>query len=199
MRSYFIAAAAVTALLLPAAAQAQDSDRNPLSGGRIGIDVVRDSLSAEQPTSVTRARRNGLGGRINAGYDAVLGDVVLLGAEIGIGTGGRTVDQASLAGGRYRVDPGLTYDVTARAGIAPGGGFALYGRAGYRWLRTTQSITGQTAGNFSRKVTEKGFTFGGGVEYALSESLSLRAEYNRTKFSNDLRQNKISVGASIRF
>jgi outer membrane immunogenic protein len=58
---------------------------------------------------------------------------------------------------------------------------------------------GQTLGNFSRKVTEKGFTYGGGAEYAVSSAVSLRAEFNRTNFSRDLRQNKISLGAAFRF
>lgn len=190
----------VAALLFsPVAVQAQDTERNPLAGAHIGVDVVRDSLEANQPTSTRDADRRGFGGRINAGYDIVLGNIALIGAEIGVGTGGRTVDQASLSGGRYRVDPGLTYDATARLGIAPGGGFALYGRAGYRWLKTGQSVTGQTLGNFSRKVTEKGFTYGGGAEYAVSSAVSLRAEFNRTNFSRDLSQNKISLGAAFRF
>jgi outer membrane immunogenic protein len=195
-----IFAGLITALLVaPIAAQAQDADRSPLAGAHVGVDVVRDSLEANQPTSSRDANRKGFGGRVNVGYDAVIGNIALIGAEIGIGTGGRTVDQASLAGGRYKVDPNLTYDATARLGIAPGGGFALYGRAGYRWLKTEQSVTGQTLGNFSRKVTEKGFTYGGGAEYAVSPNFSLRAEFNHTKFSRDLRQNKISLGAAFRF
>lgn len=197
MKTILTAAAAL--LIVPGAAFAQEGDRNALAGPHIGIDAVRDSLESNQPASTRDARRNGFGGRIHAGYDAVLGNVVLLGAEIGVGTGGRTVDQASLAGGRYRVDPGLAYDATARLGISPAADFALYGRAGYRWLRTEQSITGQTTGNFNRKVSEKGFTYGGGAEVALSDSLSIRAEYNRTKLSPELRQSKISLGASFRF
>lgn len=186
-------------LFAPVAAQAQDTERSRLAGAHIGVDVTRDSLEASQPTSTRDTDRKGFGGRVNVGYDAVIGNIALIGAEIGIGKGGRTVDQASLAGGRYKVDPGLNYDATARLGIAPGGGFALYGRAGYRWLRTEQSVTGQALGNFSRKVTEKGFTYGGGAEFAVSKNFSLRAEFNRTKFSKDLRQNKISLGAAIRF
>jgi outer membrane immunogenic protein len=186
-------------LLTPAAAFAQDADRSPLAGAHVGIDITRDSLKAKQPTSTRNASRKSVGGKINLGYDAVLGNTVLLGAELGIGTGGKTVDQASLLGGRYRVDPGLTYDATTRIGIAPGGKFGLYGRAGYRWLKTTQSLSGQTVGNFSRKVTEKGFTYGGGAEFAVTENFSVRTEYNRTKFNKDLRQNKLSIGAAIRF
>jgi outer membrane immunogenic protein len=194
-----LAGMAALLMLAPVAAHAQDGDRSPLAGPHIGADVVRDSLEANQPTSTRDQSKKGFGGRLHAGYDAVLGNTILMGAEIGVGTGGKTVNQASLAGGRYAVDPGLTYDVTGRLGIAPGGRFAVYGRAGYRWLKTTQSVTGQAAGNFSRKETERGFTYGGGVEVAASQNLSLRAEFNRTKFNNNLRQNKISLGASLRF
>lgn len=195
-----LAALSPILLLAPAAAHAQDGDKAALAGFHLGIDGFRDSLEAKQPTSTRDASRNGFGGRLNAGYDAVLGDIVLVGAEIGVGIGGKTVDQPSLvAGGRFKVDPGLSYDATARLGIAPGGRFALYGRAGYRWLKTEQSVTGQATGNFNRKETERGFTYGGGVEFAATESLSLRAEFNRTKFSDNLRQNRISLGAAIRF
>jgi outer membrane immunogenic protein len=202
MKKYITSSAIALAFMnaaVPSTAYAQDGEGSRLSGPHIGIDAVSDSLEANQPTSTRDASRRGFGGRINLGYDAVLGNMVLLGAEAGIGTGGRSVTQASLAGGRYTVNPGLTYDVTARAGIAPGGGFALYGRAGYRWLKTTQSVSGQAANNFSVKETERGFTYGGGAEIAVSQGFSLRAEYNRTKFNQNLRQSKISVGASIRF
>jgi outer membrane immunogenic protein len=185
-----IPALALSIALFPGAAFAQDGDRSPLAGPHIGVDGVYDSLEANQPNGTREATRRGFGARAHVGYDAVLGDVVLVGVEAGIGTGGRTVTQPSLAGGRYSVNPGLTYDVTARLGVAPGG---------YRWLRTEQSIAGQTTGNFRRDVTERGFTYGGGVEYALTDSISLRAEYDRTRFSRDLRQSKVAVGATIRF
>lgn len=187
-------------LAMPFAAQAQDREASWLQGAHIGIEAVRDSNEANQPTSTREATRKGFGVRGHVGYDAVLGDVVLLGAELGVGKSGKTVTQASLvAPGRYRVDPGLTYDASARIGIVPTNGIALYGRAGYRWLKTEVSVTGQPTGNFSRKQTEKGLTYGGGVEFAASQNFSIRAEYGRTKFSDTLRQSKISLGASIRF
>jgi outer membrane immunogenic protein len=187
-------------LIMPAAAQAQDGDENRLQGPHIGIEAMRDSNKASQPASTREASRKGYGGRAHIGYDAVLGNVILAGVEIGAGIGGRTIDQASLVTpGRYKVDPGLSYDATARLGISPVNGLALYGRAGYRWLKTEQSVTGQTTGNFTRKETEKGLTYGGGIEFAATENISFRAEYNRTKFNDDLRQSKISLGASFRF
>lgn len=187
-------------LMAPATVFAQDGEENRLNGPHIGIEAVRDSNEANQPTSTREATRRGYGGRAHIGYDAVLGNVILAGAEIGVGIGGKTVDQASLAaGGRYKIDPGLSYDATARLGISPTNGIAIYGRAGYRWLKTEQSVSGQATGNFARDVTEKGFTYGGGIEFAATDNFSLRAEYNRTKYSDDLRQSKISLGASLRF
>lgn len=198
MNKPFLALAALLATV-PGVAHAQDGGKSPLAGPHIGIEVSRNSLEANQRTSTKDASRGGIGIRGNLGYDVVLGNSFLLGAEAVIGTGGRTVSQPSLAGGRYRVDPGITYDVTARAGLVVGDGFALYGRAGYRWLRTEQTITGQAANNSRRKVTEGGVTYGAGLEYALSDNFSLRAEYNRTRYSKDLRQSQIALGASLRF
>ena len=198
MNKTYVALAAL-AFSAPATAFAQESDAPSLAGFHVGFDGARNALEANQPTSKNDKSRAGLGGRFNAGYDVVLGQTVLLGAEFGLGKGGKTVDQPSLAGGRYKVDPGLTYDATARFGIAPGGAFALYGRAGYRWLKTQQSVSGQTAGNFSRKETEGGFTYGGGVEFAATKNLSVRAEFNRTRYSDNLRQSAVSIGAALRF
>lgn len=187
-------------LALPMMAQAQGSERNPLSGAKVGIEATRDSNKIRQLGSAFDAKRNGFGGRVFAGYDAAIANVAIIGAEIGIGKGGRTTDQSSLVGvGRYRVDPGLTYDATARLGFIPTTGLLVYGRGGYRWLETKRTIVGQTAGNGETKVTEKGFTYGAGLEYAVTPQIAIRAEYNRTNFDPNVRQNKMSVGASFRF
>ncbi len=194
------AAAGLLAVSSIAYADEGESGRNPLSGPKVGIEVTRDSNQARQTGSAFDATRNGFGVRGFAGYDAAIGKKVIIGAEIGIGKGGRTTEQASLlAGGRYRIDPGFTYDVTARAGVIPTEGLLLYGRAGYRWLETKRSITGQLTGNGDTKVTEKGFTYGGGVEYAVTPNVGIRAEFNRTNFDRDFKQNKVSIGASFRF
>lgn len=191
---------AVALFALPAVGQAQDADRNPLSGPKVGIEATRDSNQARQAGGTLDSNRNGFGARVFAGYDAAIGNVAIIGAEIGIGKGGRTTDQASLvAGGRYRVNPGFTYDATARIGFVPTTGLLVYGRGGYRWLETKRTIVGQFIGNGDTKVTEKGFTYGSGLEYAVTPQVALRAEFNRTNFDRNFKQNKVSVGASFRF
>lgn len=192
---------AATALLaLPAVAQAQGGETNPFAGPKVGIEVTRDSNQVRQPGATIDANRNGFGVRGFAGYDAAIGKSVIIGAEVGIGRGGRTTDQASLvAPGRYRVDPGLTYDITARAGIAPTDGVLIYARTGYRWLQTKRVITGQATGNGETKMTDGGLTYGGGLEVAVTPSVGLRAEFNRTNFDRTFKQNKVSVGALVRF
>jgi outer membrane immunogenic protein len=187
-------------LLAPVIAQAGEGNRNSLSGAKVGVEVTRDANQIRQAGGTLDANRNGFGVRGFAGYDMAIGNVAIIGAEIGIGKGGRTSDQASLlAGGRYRVDPGITYDATARIGFIPVENLMVYGRGGYRWLETKRVISGQATGNGTTKVTEKGFTFGGGLEYAVTPNVGLRAEFNRTNYDRSFKQNKISVGANFRF
>jgi outer membrane immunogenic protein len=191
---------AALALLAPAIAQAEEGDRNPLSGPKVGIEVTRDANEIRQAGGTLDAKRNGFGVRGFAGYDMAIGNVAIIGGEIGIGKGGRTSDQASLlAGGRYRVDPGITYDATARIGFIPVDNLMVYGRGGYRWLETKRVISGQATGNGTTKVTEKGFTYGAGLEYAVTPNIGLRAEFNRTNYDRNFKQNKVSMGATFRF
>ncbi|QTD57469.1 outer membrane protein [Parasphingorhabdus cellanae] len=252
MKSFTIFTAACV-LALPVAAAAQSNDKSPFNGPFVGIEGSLDANQARNPktpaktppTTTTPASKKktkktktkfpheqGMGGRIFAGYDVVLGDSFLIGVEAGIGTssGAMTLDangkkkkapkktkkktktaaskkkkgkkELALAAGEYRLDPGLTYDATARIGFLPSPNFLVYGRGGYRWLQTKQSV-GSMKDNkpvtTTTKVTEKGFTYGGGAEFAVSENFRLRAEFNRTNFSKNFKQNKFSVGATVSF
>lgn len=69
----------------------------------------------------------------------------VIGAEAGIGGGGKAVRQTGTRG-QYLMDPGLTYDLTARAGVVGAPGALLYGRVGYRWLQIDRTTT-PTAGS----------------------------------------------------
>ena len=194
---------AATLVLAPGAAFAQDSEDTHFNGGFVGIEASRDSHEVRQPSAPSTrdgVDRKGINGRVFAGYDLKLGGVAVLGVEAGISKGGRTVTQNSLVTpGRYAVDPGFGYDVTGRIGFTPTPSLLIYGRGGYRWLRTERIISGQVTGNGTSKLTEKGLTYGGGLEVAFGQKFSIRAEYDRTNYSKDFKSSKIAVGAALRF
>lgn len=69
-----------------------------------------------------------------------------------------------------------TYGATARFGYEVMNGALVYGRAG--WVET------KFRGNPGTSTREDGPRFGGGVELALSDQLSVRAEYLFTDYGN---------------
>ena len=134
------------------------------------------------------------------GYDTAIGNSMILGAEVGIGAGGRE-STLPFTTGSYSLSPRVTYDLTGRVGFVAAPGLLLYGRAGVRWLKTQRetisTIPAQAIAE--RNQTNSGLTYGVGAEYALSSKLSLRGEFNRTRYNRDLNQNKVSIGAAYHF
>jgi len=202
MKNLFLAGTALL-MLVPAFAFA-DTDAETFTGAKVGVDIsrVRTSLRGDPGNvgATEKGARNGVGYRGYVGYDLQLGNTFVVGAEAGIGGGGRAVTQTGTAG-RYTVDPGLTYDLSARAGIVPTAGLLLYDRVGYRWLRTDQKTVPSlaNAGTISNRRTEGAVTYGAGAEILVSPSLSLRAEYNRTPYSRNFKANALSIGGAFRF
>ncbi len=202
MKKLFLAGTALL-MLVPAFAFAE-TDAETFTGAKVGVDIsrVRTSLRGDPGNigATDKSARNGVGYRGYVGYDVQLGNTFVVGAEAGIGGGGRAVTQTG-ARGRTTVDPGLTYDISARAGIVPAPGLLLYGRVGYRWLRTDQktSLSLPNAGTVSNRRTEGAVTYGAGAEVLVSPSFSLRAEYNRTPYSRNVRANALSIGGAFRF
>jgi opacity protein-like surface antigen len=182
-----------------ATAHAEEPENN-FGGFKVGANLSWDRLSVDRDvTGVTPridAGKGGIGARGFIGYDVALGPVVL-GAEAGIGIGGRTARQ-DVTKGSYGVDPGLNWDLSARAGVAVDPSVLLYGRVGYRWQRTATSLVQGTA-TTRRTTTEDGLSFGGGAEFAVTEGVAVRAEYMRTNFGEGLKGNQFRLGAVLRF
>ena len=124
--------------------------------------------------------RGGLfGGQI--GYNQDLGGVVL-GAEADIQWSGLDGDLTTPLGTEVEGDLEYFGTVRARAGVALDrvmpyvtGGFA-YGR-----------VSGETsfAGGFSTEETVTGWTAGGGAELAITDAISVKAEYLYTDFGTE--------------
>ncbi len=184
-------------------AHAED-DKPKIGGVRVGIEasLTRGSASrdAQSVGATARKSRSGAGYRGFVGYDVPLGGVAIVGIEAGVGGGGRTVTQTG-TGGRFAVDPRITYDVTGRAGISPAEGFLLYARGGYRWLQSDRFRTLATVGAVPVRTrrTDGGLTYGLGAEVSLTQNVSLRLDANRTRYNKDFRQDRIAAGVALRF
>jgi outer membrane immunogenic protein len=191
---------ALPLILGAAAAHAEEGETSRFAGAKIGANLSYDRLSIDRNVAGVTPRvdtsRGGIGGRVFAGYDFATGPLVL-GAEAGLGVGGRTARQ-TVSNGRYAIDPGLNWDLTARAGVAVAPSVLLFGRAGYRWQRLRTDLVQGTV-TTSKKTSDGGLTFGGGAEFAVGEALALRAEYARTSFGEGLKANQLRLGAVLRF
>lgn len=195
----YTAVSAFVLFVVPHFAQAQEAPS--FTGLKAGVEVSRERISVRNDPGAIgatgTASRSGIGYRGYVGYDVQLGNVVI-GAEAGLGGGGKSVRQTSVRG-QYLVDPGLTYDLTARAGIVVAPGLLVYGRGGYRWLQTDRITTPVNGARIVREQTDGGATYGAGAEVQIDEHFSLRAEYDRTVYDRGLRGNKFAVGAAFKF
>lgn len=115
------------------------------------------------------------------------------------------------------LDRGWT--VGGRAGILVTPDVLLYGLAGYSEMKinnwSATGVLGAPAAVLLQQpsYTSRGYTVGAGVEYRLSNNVSLRSEYryvalgsatsfdaiNNTSWTNDLSQHVVRVGAAYRF
>jgi outer membrane immunogenic protein len=192
-----IAALAIPLTASSTAVHAQAAP-SPLAGLHVGVDISRVSLEARQSSSTAEKDRKGVALRAHVGYDMPIGPI-MLGGEVGVGSGGRTVSIANADGGRFQVNPGVGYDISGRAGVLVVPGALVYGRIGYAWLRTRQSASDRTGELFNLKRTNAGLTFGGGIEVAIAGTFAVRAEYTHARYTNQLKQDRLSFGTSLRF
>lgn len=201
MRVSFIGA---TILILAGAAGAPaHAADNAVDGFKVGGSLDYRRNEAKYPVTalggVVDKQEGGPGFRIHAGYDIAVGDHVLIGAEGGLGGGGKTLEQRT-AGGDYRLKPGLSYDASVRLGLLASSHLLIYGRAGYHWLKTEEGVK-PTVGPAlrDRKKTEGGVMYGFGAEYAVTESMLIRAEFDQTNFGHGLKAAQVQLGGAVRF
>ncbi|WP_137863146.1 MULTISPECIES: porin family protein [unclassified Sphingomonas] len=189
---------------IPETALAQSGGDATFGGVKVGVSVDyrwhEGDYSLPRIASRIDQSKGGIGYRGHVGYDAQIGDMLVIGAEAGIGKGGKTLTAASPTGD-YALKPGWTWDVSGRAGVLPAPNVLLYGRAGYSWLRVRETTDFRAANlkDIDSSVTEKGFLWGGGVEAGVMPGVYARAEYNRANYRDGLKTSKVQLGLSIGF
>lgn len=201
MRTFVLGA--TIALMAGVHGAAAQSD-NAFVGFKIGAAFDYRAIEAKRSIAGLPARiderQAGAGYRAYLGYDFALGDRLVLGTEAGLGGGGKTLVARGPAG-EYSLEPGLSYDASARLGFMPTNNVLLYGRAGYQWLKTDEKVSLVSAGQkaLRRKETEGGVMYGFGGEFAATENLLLRAEYDQTNFGHGRKAAQIQLGGAFRF
>lgn len=196
MKKVIVALALAAGTITPAMAQ---SDGPTFTGPRVGISTGWNRGTVKEDTKQERVlgKRSGVAVSGNIGYDAPIGNAAIIGAEIGIGTGGRDVRFTNGAS-RYNVDPGFTMDATARLGFKPTNNLLIFGKGGWAMQRVkTTEVIGTTT--LRDKGTEHGFLWGAGAEVALSKSVALRADFDRVSFNDHYKRTRIMGGVNFRF
>lgn len=180
MKRFILPAAA--AVLVAGGASAASAD--PFNGPYVGVQGGWSQNDVSSPTApqgvlnVDRSRDAASGG-VYTGYDLKVSPNVVVGAEAGIQFGA----DDSIRQGNVTVDPKRSIDLTARAGYLVNDDTLLYARGGYTNARVRTAIE-DSAGIHSASSNRDGWLVGGGVEHALSDNVSARAEYRYSDLSD---------------
>lgn len=198
MKKFALAIALCAATVTPTLAQTANSAPT-FSGPHADITVGWNRGTAKDVLPGTgEQRKSGVAVRGSAGYDIAIGDGGIIGAEVGLSSGGRNIE-AVRGGSRMTIDPRFSIDAAARVGVKPIQDLLLYGKAGWAMQRINANLSQTSGAGMTERTTEHGFLWGGGAQVALSPNLSLKAEYNRVKFNDDYSRSRIMGGVSYNF
>lgn len=194
--------AAFVAVLGAAAAPAHaETFDGPYVGVTAGWELsdIADRIEAQPITGQASRDAVVLGGY--AGYNLKATDRIVIGAEAGFSA---TVDDKTLAasaGKSLTIDPRYSFDVSARAGYLVNDKALVYVRGGYANTRVRTALDGLT-GPVTSSDNLDGWQVGGGLEYAITDHISARAEYRYSDFGNNGGQydrHQTLVGVSYNF
>lgn len=193
------AIAAAAAFASPAAAETFNGPYVGATAGWNRAEVAErtlDTLAID-----TEATRDSAVIGIYAGYNHKVTDKIVLGAEAGFSA---AIDDTVRARSLERpldIDPRYSFDLSARAGYLVTPRTLVYARGGYANQRIRATLE-TPAGTVRDSDNLDGWTVGGGVEYAITPSISARAEYRYSDFGQDggdFERHQTLVGVSYNF
>ena len=201
MKNTFLPLAVLGASLAFAAPAQADTFDGPYVGVTAGWDRGEVDTSINSQAIDAEASRDALVLGGYAGYNYKLSEKVVIGAEAGFTA---TVDdriRTASAGNGLTIDPRYSFDLTARAGYLVTDKALVYVRGGYANNRVRTSLNTGT-GILRDSENLDGWLVGGGVEYAITDRISARAEYRYSDFGNnggDYERHQTLVGISYNF
>ena len=180
-------------------------------GGQVGYEFGRSNAFASNPVlgglASVGGKPNGVIGGAHVGYNYALGMPAFggIGPSFVVGVEG-DVDGSNyktnylLGGISNSTNQNIQGSVRGRLGVAVdralfyATGGAAFGDLGNNYTNTFNGLTD------SNKRTRVGYTLGGGIEYAITNNFSLRAEYRYTDFGHfsDVLSNSTGGGVTVR-
>lgn len=190
MKKLIVAALASTLISTPAFAET-------FAGPYIGVQVGLDNYEIQGEDVFVAGDEfdglsgNGIEGGVYAGYDYSLGNT-FVGVEVSADlTGAKliyddTADSATISAEE-------TFGASARFGAMLNDSTALYGRAGWAKTKFEASVNGATESD-----RDDALVLGAGLETRVGAG-SLRVEYVRTDYADEVKNNRVALGYGFRF
>lgn len=201
MKSSLISFALVAAIGAAAAPAQAETFNGPYVGVTAGWErgEIADRIETRPITGEVSRDALVLGGY--AGYNVKATDQIVIGAEAGFSA---TVDDrisATSTGRALTIDPRYSFDLSARAGYLVTDKALIYIRGGYANTRI-RTIFAAASGPVSTSDNLDGLQIGGGLEYAITDRISARAEYRYSDFGTrggQYDRHQTLVGVSYNF
>ncbi len=201
MKSPLISIAAIAMLGAAAAPAHADTFDGPYVGVTAGWErsEIADRIDAQPITGEASRDALVLGGY--AGYNLKATDRIVIGAEAGFSAAVDDQNRAASAGKSLTLDPRYSFDLSARAGYLVTDKALVYVRGGYANTRVRTTLDGLT-GPVTASDNLDGWQAGGGLEYAISDRITARAEYRYSDLGSNGGQydrHQTLVGVSYNF
>lgn len=169
-------------IAIPAHADTFDGPYVGVQAGWNRGEIADATIEAQPLDAETSRDALVLGGY--AGYNYTIGDNFVIGAEAGFSG---TVDdkiRAQSDGSAITLDPRYSFDLSARAGYLVNEDTLVYLRGGYANTRVRATLEGADGpSRFSDNLD--GWLVGGGIERAITDTISARVEYRYSDLGND--------------
>ena len=201
MKSPLISIAAIAMLGTAAAPAHADTFDGPYVGVTAGWErsEIADRVDTQPITGEASRDALVLGGY--AGYNFKATNRIVIGAEAGFSAAVDDQNRAASAGKSLTIDPRYSFDLSARAGYLVTDKALVYVRGGYANTRLRTTLDGLT-GPVTASDNLDGWQVGGGLEYAISDRISARAEYRYSDLGSNGGQydrHQTLVGVSYNF
>jgi len=188
--------ALITAAMPLAAVPAMAQDvAQPFTGARVEGLVGWDRLQSDYD------HKDGVTYGVAAGYDAAMGNGLILGVE------GELSDSTTKAcgpdgvGDRYCFRTGRDLYVGGRIGTAITPQLLAYAKAGYTNARYKLTVDDAVTGDRTHLGGHNydGYRLGAGLEYAITPQSYVKAEYRYSNWEGGLDKNQVLAGFGFRF